>query len=42
MGEIISKTSIPREAGYIYYCGTDDKGNLTVCKAKMAHGKKKK
>jgi len=43
MGEIIATTQIPREAGWLYYCGTDKNGNITVCKAKMAHsGKSKK
>ncbi|KKL45612.1 hypothetical protein LCGC14_2353900 [marine sediment metagenome] len=41
MGEIISKTKIPREKGFLYYCGTDDEGNLTICRAEMARGKKK-
>lgn len=41
MGEVIATTEIKRETGYLYYCGTDKKGNLTVCKAKMARGKKK-
>jgi len=39
MGEVIMKTNIPREADCIYYC----KGNpISVCKAKMARGGKKK
>lgn len=43
MGEIILKTDIKREAGWLYYCSTNkETGNITVCKAKMAHGKKKK
>ena len=43
MGEIIATTQIPREKGFLYYCSTDNKGNITVCKAKMAHsGKSKK
>jgi len=41
MGKIIAKTQIKREKGFLYYCGTDEKGNLTICKAKMARGKKK-
>lgn len=41
MGKIILKTEIKRESGFLYYCGTDEKtGNLTVCQAKMARGKK--
>ena len=39
MGEIISKTKIKREKGWLYYTGTDDEGNLTICKSEMAHGK---
>lgn len=42
MGKIILKTDIAREKDYLYYCGTDDKGNITVGKAKMARGGKKK
>jgi len=41
-GKIILKTDIPRESGFLYYCGTDSEGNITVCKAKMARGGKKK
>ena len=40
MGEVILKTNIKRENGWIYYCGTDN-GNLTICKAKMGRNKKK-
>lgn len=43
MGEIIATTQIPREIGWLYYCGTDKSGFITVCKAKMARaGKSKK
>ena len=42
MGEVIIETDVPREKDYIYYCGTDKKGNITVCKAKMVRGRKKK
>ncbi len=41
MGEIISKTKIKREQGFLYYCGTDKEGNLTICRTKMARGRKK-
>ncbi len=41
MGEIISKTKIKREKGFLYYCGTDKEGNLTICRTKMARGRKK-
>jgi len=40
MGEIIIKTEIKREDGFLYYCGTKD-GNITVCKTQMARGRKK-
>lgn len=42
MGETILKTNIKREAGFLYYVGTDSEGNLIVCKAKMARGGKKR
>jgi len=42
MGKIILKTEIPREKGWLYYCGTDSTGNITLCKAEMARGKKKR
>jgi len=40
MGEIIATTEIPREKGFIYYTGTDDKGMITIGRAKA--GRKKK
>lgn len=41
MGKVILKTEIKRESGYLYYCSTDKKtGNLTVCQAEMARGRK--
>jgi len=42
MGEIIAKTELKREKGFLYYVSTDNKGNLTVCRVKMARGRKKK
>lgn len=42
MGETILKTNIPREKGWLYYTSTDEKGNVTVCRAQMARGRKKK
>lgn len=43
MGEIIQNTEIKRESGWLYYCGTNkDTGYLTICKAKMRQGRKKK
>lgn len=41
-GKIILKTNIKREKGKLYYTSTDSDGNLTVCEAEMAHGRKKK
>lgn len=38
----ILKTEIPREKNFIYYCGTDSKGNIEVFKSPMARGRKKK
>jgi len=42
MGEVIANTEIPREKGWIYYTGTNSKGNLTLCRAKMGRKKKNK
>ncbi|MBU1121056.1 hypothetical protein KJ660_04225 [Candidatus Micrarchaeota archaeon] len=42
MGKTILKTDIKREEGFLFYCGTDDNGNITVCKTEMARGRKKK
>ena len=43
MGEEILKTDLKREAGFLYYVGTDEDGTLTVCRAVMArHGRTKK
>ncbi len=36
MKEVILKTDIKREKGFLYFTGTDDEGNLTLCKAPMA------
>jgi len=41
MKEVLMTTQIPREKGYLYYAGTDENGNLTLCRAEMARGKKK-
>jgi hypothetical protein len=40
MTEIIASTDIPREKGYLYVTGTNDKGCLTIIKVKA--GRKKK
>jgi len=42
MGEVITKTNIPREKGWLYYASTDEQGNITICRAKMSRGKGKK
>lgn len=42
MGEIILETDIPRDVEYLYYCGTDEKGNINVGRAKMSRGGRKK
>jgi hypothetical protein len=42
MAELIAKTNIVREKGYLYFCGTSKDGFLTVNKAVMARGGKKK
>lgn len=43
MGTEILKTTIKRESGKLYYCGTDDNGCIVVCEAVMnrSGGKKK-
>jgi hypothetical protein len=38
MGKIIIKNAIKREKGFLYYID----GNGSICKAKMARGKKLK
>lgn len=40
--EIILKTEIPREKGYLYFVGTDEQGNICIGKTEMARGGKKK
>lgn len=39
---IILKTSIKREKNKLYYCGTDEEGNICVGEADMKRGGKKK
>jgi len=41
-GKVILRTEIQREKGFLYYCSSDDNGNITVCKAEMSRGRKKK
>jgi len=36
------KTNIKREKGKLYFCGTDENGNITVNETDMSRGKKKK
>lgn len=42
MAEVIATTEIPREKGFIYFVKTDEKGNLTICRAKAGRPKKEK
>lgn len=42
MSEIVLTTTIKREAGFLYYCGTDKNGNITLCRSVMARGRNKK
>lgn len=42
MGREILKTTIKRQSGMLYYCGTDKQGNIVICEAKMSRGGKKK
>lgn len=41
MAELIAKTDIKRESGFLYFCGTSKDGFLTINKAKMSRGGKK-
>jgi len=40
--EVIANTEIKREKGYLYFTGTDDKGNLTIMRTEMSHRNRKK
>jgi hypothetical protein len=42
MSEVLANTDIKRESGKLYFCGTDENGNITVCSAVMGRAKKKK
>jgi hypothetical protein len=42
MGEIILKTEIRREVGWLYYCTTTKDGHLAVGRARMKRGGTKK
>ena len=39
--KVILNTKIPRRKGFLYFCGTDSEGNLTIGEVEMARGKKK-
>ena len=41
MSEIILKTDIPRESGYLYFCGTSKDGKIVIGKSKMNRGGRK-
>ena len=41
--ELIAETDIVRDKDYLYYCGTNDKGFITLNRAKLSRrGSKKK
>ena len=40
MSEKLADTDIPREKGFVYFCATNDKGNLTINRAKAVRKKK--
>jgi hypothetical protein len=40
--QTILKTDIKREQGFLYFVGTDEEGNLTLCKTEMKRGRTKK
>jgi len=42
MKKIIAKTKIKREKGILYFCGTDEEGNITICQTEMVRGGRKK
>lgn len=42
MKKLLLKTNIKRESGKLYFCGTDENGNITVNETKMKRGRKKK
>jgi hypothetical protein len=41
MAKVIANTTIKREKGKLYFCGTDANGNVTICETEMARGRKK-
>lgn len=42
MGKTLLNTDIKRERGKLYYCATNDKGNIVVCEVAMKNSSKKK
>lgn len=42
MGQVLLKTTIKRETGKLYYCGTSKDGFITLCSAIMHRGGRKK
>ncbi len=42
MKETILETKIKRESGFLYYVGTNQEGNLILCKTEMKRGGRKK
>lgn len=34
VSEVIANTDLKREKGFLYFVGTDDKGNLTIKRTK--------
>ena len=39
MKKIIARTKIKRERGWLYFTGTDEEGNITLCKTEMRRKK---
>ena len=40
--KVLLKTDIKREKGFLYFCSTDEDGNITLCQTEMSQGRKKK
>ena len=41
MKELIAKTNIKREKGWLYYTGTDEEGFITLWKSESGRNKKR-
>jgi hypothetical protein len=41
MKQVILKTNIKREQGYLYFTGTDEEGNVTLMRTEMKNNKPK-